>query len=167
MKQKLIICLFIISSFLAKAQTSNVITALEFDSLKINNSTLSELKKTNGKQADVEALLGTATSYKADENESYYYYVFKGFKVDFSTAKDTPYIESFEISDNQATFTIKGKTIKVGDNISLLGTVVFSPGRDGSKSIIYTACEDCDSFVSLEFDQATNIITKINYLDMS
>lgn len=167
MKQKIIICLLVISSFVAKGQTSNVVTPLEFDAFKINNSTLSELKKTQGKQASVEALLGTVTSYKADENEGYYYYVFKGLKIDFSTGKSTPYIESFEINNNEATLTIKQNTFKIGDNISVLGTIIFSLGRDGSKSIMYTACQDCDSFINIEFDQTTNIITKISYMDMS
>ena len=168
MKKKLFIFILLISNFVAKSQTSNIVTASEFNGFKVNNITLSDLNKTAGKQSSVEAKLGTVTSYKVDENESYYYFVFKGLKIDFSTmGKSKPYVESYEINGNEATFTIKGITITVGDNISKLGNPVFSVGRNGSKSILYTICEDCDSFVNIEFDQTTNIITKISYMDMS
>ncbi|MCD8404137.1 hypothetical protein LNI90_03905 [Tenacibaculum dicentrarchi] len=167
MKQQFILSLLVISSFIAKAQTSNIITLVELNSFKINNITLSDLKKTAGKQAAVETLLGSANSYKSDENQQYYYFVFKGLKVDFSRDKSTPYIESFEINNNESSLTIKQQTITIGDNISKLGTIFFSPGRNGDKSIIYTSCEDCDSFINIEFNQNTNLITKISYLDMS
>ena len=168
MKQKVLLIIFVLSSFIAQSQTSNIVTAKEFDSFKINDITLSDINKTGGKQASVEAKLGTATSFKADENENYYYFVFKGLKIDFSmTGKSKPYVESYEINGSEFSLTIKSVAITVGDNISKLGNPVFSVGRNGSKSILYTVCEDCDSFVNIEFDQTTNIITKISYMDMS
>ncbi len=168
MKQKITLIILVLTSFIAKSQTSNIVTASEFDAIKINTTSLTDLKKTNGKQSAVETLLGPVASYSVDENESYYYFTFKGLKVDFSTmGKSKPYIESFEVNSSETTFSIKGITITVGDNISKLGTTVFSVGRNGLKSILYTACEDCDSFVNIEFDQTTNIITKISYMDMS
>ncbi len=167
MIQNFIISLFILSSFIAKSQTSNIVTASELDAFKINNISLADLKKTQGKQDAVQALLGTITSYKTAENNSTYF-VFDGFTVDFSTLEgNTIYIESFEIKNNQYKLTLKNSSITVGDDIKLLGTVVFSPGRNGAKSIIYTPCEDCDNFINIEFDQTNNRITKISYLDMS
>jgi hypothetical protein len=168
MKQKIIIAFLILSSFIANSQISNIVTSSEFDAIKINTTSLKDLKKTKGKQPAVEALLGAVTSYTVDENESYYYFTFKGLKIDFSTlGKSKPYIESFEVNTNESTFSIKDTTVTVGDDISKLGTVVFSVGRNGSKSILFTVCEDCDSFVNIEFNQTTNIITKISYMDMS
>ena len=167
MKQSLLLFIFLISSFIAKSQTTNIVTSSEFNTIKINNTTLADLKKTKGKQAIVENLLGEVTSYSVDENENYYYFVFKGLKIDFSAlGRSKPYIESFEINSNESSITLKDTAITVGDNISKLGTVVFSVGRNGSKSILYSVCEDCDSFVYIEFDQTTNIVTKISYMDM-
>ena len=167
MKKNLLLFIFLISSFIAESQTTNIVKSSEFESIKINNTVLADLKKTKGKQASVENLLGTVTSYNVDENENYYYFVFKGLKVDFSTlGRSKPYIESFEINSNKSSLTIKNIVVTIGDNISKLGTVVFSVGRNGSKSILYSVCEDCDSFVYIEFDQTTNIITKISYMDM-
>ncbi|MEX6626773.1 hypothetical protein PG913_12760 [Tenacibaculum pacificus] len=165
MKQKLIIYLFLISSFIAKGQTSNIVTATEFDAFKINNITLSDLKNTQGKKSLIENLLGTVNSYKSDEG--YVYITFKGLKVDFSLANNKPYIESFEVNTKEHNITVKNTTVNIGSNISELGTIVFSTGRNGNKSILYTTCEDCDSFINIEFNQKTNIITKISYLDMS
>ena len=168
MKQKITLIIFILSSFIATSQTSNIVSSSDFEAFKINTIALKDLKKTKGKQPAVEALLGAVTSYSVDENESYYYFIFKGLKIDFSTmGKSKPYIESFEINSNESSLTIKETSVTIGDNISKLGTIVFSLGRNGSKSILYAVCEDCDSFVNIEFDQTTNIITKISYMDMS
>jgi len=168
MKQKIFLIILVLSSFVARSQTSNIVSSSDFDAIKINTTSLKDLKKTKGKQPAVEALLGVVTTYSVDENESYYYFTFKGLKIDFSTlGKSKPYIESFEVNTNESSFTIKDTTVTIGDDISKLGTVLFSVGRNGSKSILYTVCEDCDSFVNIEFDQTTNMITKISYMDMS
>ncbi|CAM1349941.1 hypothetical protein [Tenacibaculum insulae] len=168
MKQKTLIVLFLLTSFIVKSQSVNVISDADFDNLKINNAKFLDLKKTKGNQSKVEALLGAVTSYKVDENETYYYFVFKGLKIDFSTmGKSKPYIESFEINSNETTIAIKDTAISIGDNIDKLGTVLFSVGRNGSKSILYSTCEDCDVFINIEFDQTSNLITKISYMDMS
>lgn len=168
MKHKIFVFIFVLSSLIAKSQTSNIITSSEFDGIKINATSLGDLKKTNGNQPAVEKLLGAAASFSVNETDTYCYFTFNGLKVDFSTMdKSNPYIESFEVNTNASSITIKGAKITIGDNISKLGDIVFSVGRNGSKSILYTVCEDCDSFINIEFDQATNIITKISYLDMS
>lgn len=168
MKLKIIVVLFLLTSFISFAQSVNIISDTDFDNLKINSAKLVDLKKTKGNQPKVEALLGVVTSYKVDENETYYYFVFNGLKIDFSTlGKSKPYIESFEVNSNDATLAIKDINITIGDNISKLGTIVFSVGRNGAKSILYSTCEDCDIFVNIEFDQTSNLITKISYMDMS
>lgn len=168
MKQKLLIFVLVLSSFIAKSQTSNILSKTEFNDIKVNTASLADLKKTKGKQSSLESLLGKVASFSMDENETYYYYTFNGLKVDFSTmGKSKPYIESFEVTSNASSITVKGVKITIGDNISKLGNIVFSVGRNGSKSILFTECEDCDSFINIEFDQSSNVITKISYLDMS
>ncbi|TDQ28660.1 hypothetical protein [Tenacibaculum caenipelagi] len=165
MKQ-VVVLVFLLTSFIVKSQTVNTLSNSEIDNSKINNVTLSDIKKTLGKQPKVESLLGASTSF--EDNGFYYYYKFNGLKLDFSTAgKSKPYVESFVVLTNEVNFTIKGITITVGDPISKLGTVNFSTGRNGDKSILFAECESCDVFINIEFDQATNIITKINYFDMS
>ncbi len=166
MRLKLFVFLFVVTSFVAKSQTSNILSGSDYQNIKINNVIITDLKKAKGKKASVEKLLGAATSFTKDENEIYHYFKFNGLSVDF-VMRGKPYIESFEINNNQASITIKGTTVTVGDNISKLGDVVFMVARNGDKSILFTDCEDCDSFVNIEFDQGTNVITKISYMDMS
>ena len=126
MKQKIFLIILVLSSFIARSQTSNIVTSSDFDAIKINTTSLKDLKKTKGKQPAVEALLGTVTSYSVDENENYYYFTFKGLKIDFSTlGKSKPYIESFEVNTNESNFTIKDTTVTIGDDISKLGTVLL------------------------------------------
>ncbi|CAM1369421.1 conserved exported hypothetical protein [Tenacibaculum sediminilitoris] len=163
MKQ-LVIVFFLLTTLIAKSQT-NIISNSDFDNIKINNVALAEIKKTFGKQAKVESLLGTTTSF--EDNGFYYYFKFNGLKLDFSTSGSKPYIESLDVLSNQATFTIKGVTISVGDPISKLGNVTFSKGRNGSESVLFAECDECNVFINIDFDQTTKIITKINYFDMS
>ncbi len=163
MKQ-LVLLLFLLTSAMVKGQT-NIIAGSDLNAIKINNVTLVEIQKTAGKQAKVEALLGTVNSF--EDNGFYYYFTFKGLKLDFSTSKKKPYVESLDVLTNEAAFTIKGITITVGDPISKLGEVSLSKGRNGAKSILFAECEDCDVFINISFDQTTQIITKINYFDMS
>ena len=168
MRLKLFVFLFVVTSFVAKSQTSNILSDSDYQNIKINNVIITDLKKAKGKKASVEKLLGAATSFTKDENEIYHYFKFNGLSVDFvMRGSGKPHIESFEITNDQASLTVKGVTISVGDNISKLGEVVFMVSRNGDKSILYTDCEDCDSFVNIEFDQGTNVITKISYMDMS
>ncbi|WP_299119432.1 hypothetical protein [uncultured Tenacibaculum sp.] len=167
MKHRIFVFIFLLSSVIAKSQTSNIITSSEFEGIKINATTLADLKKTKGNQSAVEKLLGPSASYSVNETETYYYFTFNGLKVDFSTMGSSPFVESFEVNSNASSITIKGATITIGDNISKLGKIVFSVGRNGAKSILFTQCEDCDAFINIEFDQAANTITKISYMDMS
>ena len=165
MKQKLVLVVFMFVYAFSYAQNVNVISKDDINSCKINNVALSEIKSTNGKQSKVESLLGAATSF--ENNGFYYYFKFNGLKLDFSTSKSKPFIESFVILSNESSVTIKGITVTIGDSIDKLGTVSFSTGRNGNKSILFAECEECDVFINIDFDQTTKIITKINYFDMS
>lgn len=166
MKQLLIIFIIVFNSLAATSQTTNIISETDFKNVKINSISLNDLKKTSGKQAKVEKLLGTITSFTTDENKNYHYFKFNGLAIDFSVSGKA-YIEAFEINNKQATLTIKDINITVGEPIKKLGEVVFSVGRNGAKSILYSTCEDCDVFINIEFNQTTNLITKISYMDMS
>jgi len=163
MKQ-VVVVFFLLTSFIVKSQT-NIISNSDFNNIKINNISLIDLKKTLGKQAKIESLLGASNSY--EDNGFYYYYKFNGLKIDFSTSGRKPFIESFDVLSNEANFTIKGVTVTVGDPISKLGSIDLSTGRNGDKSILYAECDSCDVFINIDFDQTTKKITKINYFDMS
>lgn len=76
-------------------------------------------------------------------------------------------IASFKIIDTNASITIKGITIKLGDNISKLGSIKYNVRNDGNYSIDYQAFEGCDSFIVIDFDQSTKLITNIYLLDLT
>lgn len=167
MKQKLLVLVLSFVCLIAKSQTVNVISDSDINNIKINSTTLSDLKKTYGKQDKVEAFFGTPNSYNVTVNNSYYQFRYEGFNLDFSTLnKKKPYIESFELNTNKNSFTIKGITVTIGDNISKLGDIKVSTARNGAKSILFSTCEECDLFINIDFD-ASNTITKITYYDMS
>ncbi|RSK41778.1 hypothetical protein [Mangrovimonas spongiae] len=74
-------------------------------------------------------------------------------------------IGSFEIVNSNYNITIQGTTITVGDNISLLGDVVFNTMNNGDQSIVYMPCDGCNNFISIRFNQETNVISKIIYIE--
>lgn len=167
MKHKLLFIAFLFVCLAVKSQNVNIISESDINNIKINNTLFSDLKNTLGEKAGVETLLGTAASYNVAVNNSYYQFKFDGLSVDFSNLKAKSYIESFELSNNKNSFLINGKKVSVGDNISTLGDVKISNGRNGAKSILFSTCEDCDVFINIDFNTSDNTITKISYMDMS
>jgi hypothetical protein len=154
---------------LVQCQTANIITPTEFDNIKINGITLKSIRNTLGNQNEVETLFGIAYNTIKDDDPIYggeifsidYYY--NGFECGFYEKE----LSSFEITNNNFNITIKGKTITIGDNINILGYVIFNTMNDNKKSIVYMYCEGCNNYISVRFDQTTKIITEIYYIEQT
>ena len=81
---------------------------------------------------------------------------------------ENPILGGFKIKNNNYNITIQGVTFTVGDNISLLGDVVFNiPPNNINKNIVYQYCDGCNNFISIRFDQSKNIITEIIYIEQT
>jgi hypothetical protein len=172
MKSTLLILALILSSIAAKCQNENIITATEYDNIKINTTKLIDIKNTLGNPNTIENLLGLTTSKEIDPDGDFYHYSFSSYKISFSSmissgTYDKPILSKFEILNNNASITIKNVTITIGDHTNTLGNVVFNTQKDNSKSIVYSTCDGCNNFIVIEFNQSTNIITKIYYLEMT
>ncbi|MEE9407899.1 MAG: hypothetical protein V3V28_07475 [Polaribacter sp.] len=76
-------------------------------------------------------------------------------------------MSSFEITSGNWNITIKGVTVKIGDNINLLGNVIFNTDKNGSESIIYMYCDGCNNFISIDFNQITKTITRIYFVELT
>ena len=164
MKNIILILLLVFPSLVKGQITSNIISETEFNNIKINNVTLSNIKTTNGTLSQVTNLF----SYSVLQNnqqpeEDYYDYTYDGFTIGFSENE----ISAFEITNANWSITIQDNTVTIGDHINLLGDVVFNTMRDGKKSIVYQYCDGCNNFISIRFNQVTNVITEIIYIEQT
>ena len=165
---KKILFILFLTSTLIQGQTSNMISQEAFDAIKINGITLKQLKQTKGTQALVEGLFGNPNNKHIDVDGDFNSFDYEGLHLGFSSVISTSMILSrIDITNNQASITINGKTVTIGDNISLLGNVIVNNRKSGGKSIVFQSVKNDTSFISIVFDKYTNTITEIVYIEMT
>lgn len=169
--KNLILAMLILASSLVKCQTANIISQTDYDNIEINGVKLIDLKNTYGDPNDIQSLLGKPISKNIDIDRDFFNYTFKDFKIGFSSLLSNdfnkPILSRFELNGSSVEIKIQGITIKVGDNISKLGSIKFNTDRNGDKSILYMKCDGCNNFISIDFNQTEKTITKIIYLEMT
>jgi len=163
----------IMSTSLVQCQiNANIISENEFNNIKINNVTLSAIKATEGNENQVQNLFSSIILEKdintGERGPSNYWFKYNGFEIALTDSAGTPNhpgIAMFEITNNNWSFTIQERTITIGDNINLLGNIVFNSDKNGDKSIVYQYCYGCNNFIYIDFNQDTNLITEIGYIE--
>ena len=170
MKNIILILLLSFPSLVKCQITSNIITETEFNNIKINNVTFSNIKATNGNQDQLENLFAmNIQEADIDIDGEFYNYTYDGFTIGFSGILGSiqqPEISSFEITNSNWSITIQGKTVTIGSNKKELGNVILNNQVNGEKSIVYQYCDGCNNFISLYLD-SNNLITKIVYIEMT
>mgnify|MGYP000461363317 CR=1 FL=1 len=163
MKNIFLILVLVLTTTIVKCQTkANIITPIEFYNIKINNTTLNELNNTKGNKDLIEKLFNASINETTIDFD-YCDYTYNGFEIGFSNEQ----ISGFNITNNKWSMTIKGKTIKIGDSINNLGNVIFNTQINGNKSITYSACDGCNNWITIQFNQVTKEITKIYYIEQT
>lgn len=154
-----------ISSLASCQITSNIISKTEFYNIRINNIPLNDIQATEGNQQQVRDLIPSIINEALEEPEenNYYSYTYDGFDLAFEENE----IVVFKITKSNWNITIQGVTVAIGDNISALGSIVFSTQRNGDKTIIYQYCNGCNNFIYIDFDQQTNRITEIGFIEQT
>jgi hypothetical protein len=165
MKNILLILTLSLTSLASCQITSNIITKTDFYNIKINNSTLNDIQATKGIRQQVRDLIPAIIKNATEEPEedNYYSYKYDGFNLAFEENE----IIAFKISKNNWNITIQGVTVTIGTNISALGNVVLNTQKNGNKSIIYQYCDGCNNFIYIYFDQFTNEITEIGFIEQT
>lgn len=164
--KNLIYLLFICLSFKALGQ-SNQLTETQFYQIKFNGKSFQELSNTEGDVNNIWTLLGQPTSTQQGSGgvgEDWVKYFFNhGLTISFTDINSPNYNPSIDYI-KATTININGVDISLGDNISVLGpNIIFNQKIDGTHSIVYTIGNgDCCPII-LEYNQDTNLITKIEY----
>lgn len=171
--KKIILILTILASGLwsmSAQMTSNELTTTEYNSIKVHGVLKTDIEATQGDIQEMETLFGSAQLIEEETDgigDGYRNFIYSNnlsftFTDVYSSEFDAS-IESFETNN----ICINDIQINVGDNISILGDIVFNQNTDGTQSIIYTHLfYDCCPII-IDFDQNTNIITKIEYIVFS
>lgn len=163
-----ILLLFILCSISCKAQT-NELTIQDFQNIKINNVTIQNIKSTYGDYNLMNNYFNNQFQINEDYNviEEYWIEFSKNdlFKIKFLDGiKENGVIKynlnTIIVEDASINVFIKGKTIKVGDNISEFEGFNTLTYRSGKQKIVFRIGSEV---IRISFDLTTNLITKIEY----
>lgn len=167
MKIFLIIYAVFISGCITAQPNKNILSPQQFESISINGQSLKSIWQTNGDKLAVQNLFGAAQEIKIWDTTpgaislSFFY---SGLRISFSNnLVANGNLSGFEFTNSAPILRVKGVAIRMGDNISKLGSVKINNDTDGGKSIIFAPDNDETVFLYIDFDQSSKKITKIGY----
>lgn len=168
MQKKNLFTLFIFVVTTATFAQTNELTKTEFYETKFNNQTFANLSKTDAQLPKITKLLGFPDSIREGQGgagEGWKQYKFAdGFIVGYMDMASADFATS--ISYIRATsITVQGVTANIGDHISVFGSDVdLFTKPDGKSAIRFTVLDNNCCPITIDYDQATNLITKIEYV---
>jgi hypothetical protein len=141
----------------------NLISNKEYEQIKINDIPLFDVIRTNGEYSKLKSMFGNDLQYKTYE---------KSFEV--VEYWNNKIVARFEEDDKiltyvklyyPSTLTIKGKRVKLGDDISELGLVIIdTTSSPGIYTIDYADKETYTASFTIEVNPNTKKITDIYYI---
>ncbi len=162
--KKLYIILFaaVFCSQITNAQGElNEITDLEYAQIKINNIAIGAIIATQGDYSKLKVMFGNDLQYRAYDfpnigREFWNSYVYLRFEdEDYS-------LYNFKVY-SPSTLTIRGKTIKIGDDVSALG-VVTADTSQGEYTVDFIDKKTHTAFLSIKINPTSKKITDITYI---
>ena len=161
---KILICLFaaFIFSSVGFAQfKGNTMTLEEYYKIKINEITMLELINTSGDYSKLKSMFGNDLQYKTYE-KSFEVVEYSNNKITIRFEEEDKILTYFNLHYPN-TITIKGKKVKIGDDIGLLGLVKVDTA-DGAYSVYFNDEETLSASVIIEANPKTKKITEIYYI---
>lgn len=158
------ICVFMLKNGNTQP-TVNQLTTSQFNAVKFNGILKSSIESANANANLMLSLFGSPTSIQnmgqnIGEHCRQYNYS-SGLSVYFEGLSNND-IRVGEI--NATSITVKGITVNIGDNISVLGNnILLNNCADGDKSIIFSHLNADGHSIVINFNQNTSTVTKITY----
>ena len=141
----------------------NLLSNTEYEQIKINDIPLFDVIRTNGEYSKLKSMFGNDLQYKTYDSPT--------LGIEFWNSK---ILMRFEEDDNilthfrlyyPSTLTIKGKRVKLGDDISELGLVIIdTTSSPGIYTIDYADKETYTASFTIEVNPSTKKITDIYYI---
>lgn len=153
----------------AYGQINNMLTSAERDSIKVNGINWSQINSTKGDTTQMKLIFGDSTQFESEsvphpmisfwDNSKGFYF---RFEKNGPNPTDDYTLYDFSISNANANLTIKGTTLTIGSNISLLGNVNIDYT---AKQIVFVTNDTSDMLI-LKFNDATSKIIDINFVTL-
>lgn len=143
----------------------NQINASDYKNICINGIKRTDIEATYGNSNQMETLFNVKFNVTTDSEPDEVINFKDSIKglffsfVDNNDVNGNNELEYFNIFNNQSSFSVQGKTIKIDDNINLLGNVNIN--NDQGTITFNTASES--SHIKIKFNKNTNKIISITY----
>jgi hypothetical protein len=161
----LLLAAIFFSQFTHAQGTVNALTDFEFDQIKINDIPIGNVIDTRGDYTKLKAMFGDDLQYKSNADD------LPTFGIKFWNNKlmmrfeEEDYILTYFNLYYPSTLTIKGKKVKVGDDVSALGLVfVFTDPRDGEEYVFYHDERTHTAGITIKINPTTKKIKEIHYI---
>lgn len=162
--KKTFICLFValLYTTVSFAQfKGNTMTLEEYTAIKINDFTMLDLIDTRGDYSKLKTMFGNDLQYKTYE-KSFEVVEYWNNKITVRFEEEDKILTYFKLHYPN-TITIKGKKVKIGDDIGLLGLVKVDT-TDGAYSVYFNDEETLSASITIEANPITKKITEIYYI---
>lgn len=146
-------------TIIAQAQL-NKITDVEYAEIKINNISILTILNTHGDHSQLKSLFGNDLLYEEYDLPTVGR---NSWNANISLHfQDEDYSLNYMSIRNYTTVTIKGNTVRIGDNFSKLGNVLINT-NEGDYSVIFIDEKTHTASLGFKLDPTSNIITNITY----
>ena len=164
-KINLIVTILFVGLYSCKAQT-NQLTEAEFYNIKINNITLRSIYDTNADLTKMRTLFGDSLVYQANTTgpslgrDFWNDNIYLNFEDDSNTGNQYN-LTNIQVESSSENVTIKGITIKLGDDVSIFGKNVVINRNNGDNSVVFIS--ELSSSFAFKIDELTNKIIEITF----
>lgn len=170
---RIFLVLLIASNTIQSQQTSivgdieiNRISKAEYNNVYINGVRTSDIVNIKANKSQLDLLLSANFIYTTYDGSSLFH-VFKdsskGLYISYQDLSDVghnPQLNSYYILNSQSNFTILGITIKVGDNIDVLGNVI----KNDSEQTVTFLTDSESSYIEIKYNSRdSNRISSIKF----
>lgn len=145
----------------------NVLSPEDFYNISFNGVTLGKIIDTQGVPAEINSLFGKTIPFSKSDNPDYYRIGFKAdsIYVNFSELSTSPAdLSSLYTINKSVVIKIGTTTFHIGDPISKLGNIHVYTQPNGNQTVIFLPDQTDGIWLSVEFDQTTKLITKVEYM---
>lgn len=162
MKKTLILIALLVCAYSCKAQT-NKLTEEEITNIKFNNISLKQIIDSRGSIADMRALFSNELNTVLNETAPFLSRDFwsNSIYLNFEDESDTGNqyrLTNIQIKDSLIGVTVKGITIKLGDNVSVFGNDILINTNNNDNSIVFVDELTGSAALAFKIDTSNNII---------
>jgi len=164
----LVITILFICTFYSHAQL-NQLSNTEFNQIKINGVSFESISSSEANLSTLRALLGYDLNSAMNETAPFLAKAFWNSNIQFEFEDDSDtgnsyYLTYIDAINSSARFTVKGKTVGMGDHISNLGGNLLTNTTDKGKTRIVFVEETGTATFTFYYSPVSGIISKMGFI---